>query len=275
MKLFRQIIDSAERAALLAVIGAMAVIAGWLAWHGAGRLGPEFLFADPRAAGTAGGIRPILINTFIIVGLGAAIASALGLAAAIMVVALEERWRKLTEVTELLCEVGLAMPRLLWGLVGSVVFGGVFGLGFSAACGVATLALALGPIAMTSLTPGLRVAYAEAVETGRALGLSETSLWGCFVLPCCVRTLATAMLMTVGRGAGDAAALYLTAGAVLRLIGSPMDSGATLAVYIYQTATSVAGGFDQALSAAFVLFVLTLLLQAPALWALQSKEEHS
>lgn len=256
-----------------ALIALVLALATYLAMRGSGHLSAGYLVDAPRRLGTAGGIGPILVNTAIIVGSALLLALPIALAAAITLAA-GSRGRLRTGF-RLVVEVGLSMPRLLWGLAGASLLGGALGFGYSAPTGIVTLTALLLPILITGFVDGLERASRDVLPACRALGLSEQRTWLAYVLPRARASMLAASLLATGRACGDAAALYLTAGIGMRLLNSLDQSAATLAVHVFKLAVDVGGGQDAAFAAAFVLLVLTVLLQAPLLLiALNTKRNY-
>ena len=71
----------------------------------------------------------------------------------------------------MLARVGV--PRIVWGLFGGVVFGGVLGFGFSVVTGVATLSCLLAPILVTGFINGLEAVDPAIRVECQALGVSR------------------------------------------------------------------------------------------------------
>ncbi|SNR87986.1 ABC transporter permease subunit [Puniceibacterium sediminis] len=254
-----------ERLGLLIPILLMSALLIWLGHAGATRLSLSFLIEAPKNAGLSGGIGPILGNTFIIVGLALTIAVPVALAAAIAHNGARPRrhgikGRVLTTARQIV-DVGLCLPRLLWGLAGAAIFGHALGLGVSAAAGVLTLAALLIPIMTSGFNEGLSRAMERHAAPCRALGYSEQQILMHVVVPAAWPSLTISILLAGARAFGDAAALVLTAGFSSRLIESWDSSGSTLAVYVYMLAVEIGGGLPTAAAAAFVLLLLTITLQ--------------
>jgi phosphate transport system permease protein len=265
-----------ERMALALPALVMTGILVLLTYRGWDRLSISFLFEAPSDLGRTGGLGPVLLNTFLVVGAALALAFVFSLATALahaMAAASPERalspWLRMANR---LIEIGLCMPRLLWGLAGASVFCGALGMGVSAAAGVLTLAAVLCPILVTGFAEGLQQAAKPLAPTCRALGLSEVTLWWRVVLPRARASISAACLLAAGRAFGDAAALLLTAGVGHRLISSAAEPASTLAVHIY-VLVELGGGSDTVMACALVLLGLSAAMQWPLVMA-GGRQDH-
>lgn len=229
-----------------------------LALRSAGTLDLAYLVRAPRDLGRSGGIGPLLANTVLVVGSAVALASIVSLPAAVLLSELEGRPRRLLQG---LLDVGVGAPRIIWGLFGGVVVGGFLGFGFSVITGVVTLACLLAPILITGFLDGLEAVDPALRDQCDALGISRFVTVWTQVVPSARPALAASLALAVGRGLGDAAALFFTAGVLAEIPGSLWDSAATLAVFIFHLLSTVPGGQPAAYPAAAVLFTLTFCVQ--------------
>ena len=235
-------------------MGVDLVIRGLPGFHGG------YLWQAPTDLGRSGGIGPLLVSTFILVSLAVILAALVSLpAAAIYTEKLGPKGFHRT--VRLLLDVGLGLPRIVWGLFGSIFFGGLMGFGFSLITGILTLACLLAPILATGFIAGIEAVDPALRQQCRALGVSGwVALWT-QVIPAARPAFIAAIALAAGRGCGDAAALLFTAGLATSLPQSFFDSAATLAVFIFTLLSTVPGGQPAAYSAAAVLFGITLFIQ--------------
>jgi phosphate transport system permease protein len=259
-----------ERMALALPVLLMVGILVLLTQRGWDRLSLSFLVDAPSELGRAGGLGPVLLNTFLIVGAALVLAFVFSLSTALAyamaAVSPERPISPWLHMGLRLVEVGLCMPRLLWGLSGAAIFCSALGMGVSAAAGVLTLAAVLCPILITGFSEGLQQAAKPLAPTCRALGLSEATLWWRVVLPRARASISAACLLAAGRAFGDAAALLLTAGVGHRLISSTAEPASTLAVHIY-VLVELGGGSDTVMACALVLLLLSAAIQWPLVLA--------
>jgi phosphate transport system permease protein len=231
-----------------------------LFYRGAAGMHASYLFEAPRNLGRSGGIGPMLVNTGIIVGLGTLLAAlvSLPLAAAYTELAAP---RGLCKIVRSVLDIGVGVPRIVWGLFGAAFFGGYCGFGFSLLSGVLTLACLLSPIMTTGFIVGLEMVENEVREQCAALGVDSWKTAWRQVVPLALPGLTAPLALAAGRGCGDAAALLFTAGVAMQMPSSLFDSGAPLSVFVFHLLAAVPGGQNAAYSAAAVLFVITLVIQ--------------
>ena len=79
------------------------------------------------------------------------------------------------------------------------------------------------------------------------------------ILPCAAPRIIAVILLTVGRIAGETAAVYFTAGTVYRYPEGIMSSGRTLSVHIYMLAKET-GNYNETYAAALVLVIFISLV---------------
>jgi len=231
-----------------------------LLYRGASGLHAGYLFEAPRNLGRSGGIAPMLASTGIIVGLATFLAALVSLPLAVAYTELEAP-AGLRKIVRSALDIGVGVPRIVWGLFGGVFFGGYCGFGFSLLSGVLTLACLLAPIMTTGFITGLEMVENEIREQCAALGVDRWQTAWRQVVPVALPGLTAPLALAAGRGCGDAAALLFTAGVAMQMPSSLFDPGATLSVFVFHLLGTVPGGQNAAYSAAAVLFIITLVIQ--------------
>ncbi len=214
------------------------------------------------AAGSAslGALAHVLRNTFWIVLGATALAWLVALPGVLTSFATLSRRAPGGAVRQIV-DFGSTFPRLLWGVAGASLFGGVLGLGVSALTGILTLGCLLSPIVATTLQDGFALQARRVSPTCRMMGMTRfQAVWYC-VLPAAAPSLWTALRLSLARGLGDAAAVILTSGSSFALASSLMDPGATLSVYVLVLVQETPGQQHTAYAAAALLFGLSGLLQ--------------
>jgi len=202
----------------------------------------------------------VLSNTFWIVLCATALAWLVALPSVIASLNTPEEARSGTLFRKIV-DFGSSYPRLLWGVAGAGLFGGVFGLGVSALTGVLTLGCLLAPIVATTLLDGFSIKARQLLHECRALGMTRFQTVVHCVIPAASHSIRTALCFSLARGLGDAAAVILTAGSAFSLVTSLSDPGATLSVYLLVLVLETPGQQLTAYAAAALLFVLSALLQ--------------
>lgn len=228
--------------------------AGWagLSW--------EFLVAAPAQAGRAGGIGPLLVSTALILGVCLAAVIPIGLGAALylseFIPAAGRRARWLGYSLDVLAGV----PSIVFALFGYQFFAITLGLGFSILSGGLTLACMTLPLMVRTSEQALRAVPVELRRAGEALALSRSGLLGRVLLPAAMPGIVAGMILSIGRALAETAVLLFTAGYVMRLPGSLLDSGRALSVHVYDLTMNVPGGLPRAASTALVLLTLIVLI---------------
>ncbi len=231
-----------------------------LIWHGLAGFYAGYLFEAPHDLGRQGGIGPMLVSTAIVVSCATLLASLFSLPAAISYTELPaSSW--VHRLLHAVFDIGVGIPRIVWGLFGGVLFGGVLGFGFSLITGIFTLACLLAPILTTGFIAGLEAVDPSLREECDALGIPRwVALWT-QIIPAARPALIASLALAVGRGCGDAAALLFTVGVTSEFPSSLWDPAATLAVHVFHLLVTVPGGQNAAYTAAAVLFGITFLIQ--------------
>lgn len=257
------------------VIALFALILGELVLKGIGQLSFSFLLDAPSDVGRAGGIGPILVST------GALVAVAL--LAAVPLASLCALWlylgagrtaRRSRAALERSLEVLAAVPSVVFGLFGQVLFGEVLGLGYSLLTGGLTLAVMMMPLLIGAIYETLRALPSTLYAGALALGLTPAQAARRVLLQAAWPGVLLGVLMGLGRALAETAALLFTSGYVDKMPRSLLDSGRAISVHIYELAMNVAGGNKNAYGAAALLVMTLLVLHsvaAVALWWVRRK----
>ncbi|WP_413935901.1 phosphate ABC transporter permease PstA [Nitrospira sp. BLG_1] len=262
-----------ERLAFVLVWGAAAVVTAtfcWLLgdilWHGLSRLSWTFLTAPPENAGRRGGIGPILVSTFLILGVCLAVSLPIGVGTAVLLAEFTSDQGLFGRMTRRSLDVLAGVPSIVFGLFGNAFFCKTLGLGFSILSGGLTLACMVLPILIRSTEEGFRAVPANYRLSAAALGLSRTTTLLHLLLPAAVPGLIVGLVLGVGRAIAETAALIFTSGYVDRMPESLLDSGRALSIHIFDLSVNVSGGDANAYGSALVLVVLLLLINSTASW---------
>lgn len=245
--------------ALLLVLGLV-----WVLWDvgrsGLTSLSLDYLLTEPTRSGRSGGIAPILVSTLAILGIALAAAVPAAVAAAIWLSEYSGYHPWYAHRVRLALDALAGVPSIVFGLFGSAFFSVTLGLGFSLLSGGLTLACMVLPIVIRTTEAGLSALPDEWRLDAAALGISRWTLLRQVLLPAAAPAAAAGVMLGVGRALAESAALIFTSGYVDRMPSSPMDSGRTLAVHVWDLAMNVAGGDRAAYAAAAVLAVLVVLI---------------
>lgn len=224
----------------------------------------SFLFTEPRDAGRAGGIGPILISTLWILLIALMVALPMGLGVAIWLAEMAPRNSRFATHTGIALDILAGVPSIVYGLFGHAFFSVYLGLGFSLLSGGFTLACMILPVFVRTCESGLRMVNDDWRRGALALGMTRSATIWHVLLPAARPAIVAGLVLSIGRATAETAALLFTSGYVDRMPQTWLDSGRALAVHIYDLSMNVSGGDGAAYASALVLVVLIVLLNTLA-----------
>lgn len=248
-------------------------------------LTPSLFVTSPSPAvhqSEAGGFLDPIVGTLMLTALGIAIAAPVGIGIAAW---LSEyaRPRALARIVDSALETLGGVPSVVLAIFGLLLFsqafvgflsqnaanGAVYGRSFFAG-GVMMAVLAL-PLIVGATREGLAGVPDHMREAAYALGKTKASCIGRVLLPAIRPSIASGVVLGMGRIIGDTAIVTILIGETLRnepvghvpVIGSLRGTGSTLTSYVYVNSPAGEGGAPQkAYAAAFVLLMIVLALNA-------------
>ncbi len=180
----------ADRLLAGAVWLAAAAVTGVFLWlltdllrEGSAALSFNFLVDEPRDAGRAGGIAPILVSTLLILGVCLAVALPLSLACAVYLAEYTRHEDRAGRTVRVSLDVLAGMPSIVFGLFGNALFCITLGLGFSILSGGLTLACMALPLMIRATEKGFRAVPDDYRSGAAALGLSRWTTLAHILLP--------------------------------------------------------------------------------------------
>ncbi len=219
----------------------------------------KFLTSLPKPVGEPdGGISNAIVGTLILVSLSSIMAVPLGILAGIYLC--EEGKSRIAEVVRLCIDVLQGVPSIVVGII--AYFWVVVPLGgFSALSGAVALSIMMLPMVVRSTEETLRMVPYSLREAAMALGVPYYKTVLKVVVPAGISGIATGVLVSVARVAGETAPLLFTA------FGSPymnlniMKPINSLPLLIFNYAMSPYQDWQRtAWGASVVLIVIVLLL---------------
>ncbi|HEY8500350.1 MAG TPA: phosphate ABC transporter permease PstA [Clostridia bacterium] len=199
------------------------------------------------------GIAPMIITSLWIISVTLIVSGLTGVFAAIYL-AEYSKPGPIMSLIRFAMENLAGIPSIIFGLFGYIFFKNILKLGFSIISASLTLAVMVLPFVIRSTENALRAVNRLYRDGSLALGATKLYTVMNIILPCAAPRIIAAMLLTVGRIAGETAAVYFTAGTVYRFPEGIMSSGRTLSVHIYMLAKET-GNYDETYAAAFVLVI--------------------
>ena len=211
------------------------------------------------------GIAGNIVNTIIAVMLTLLISAPVGICGAIY---LNEYAKpgKIVSAIEFATETLSGIPSIIFGMFGMVFFVEGLHMGYSLLAGSLTLSLMVLPLITRNTQEALKT-VPDSYRQG-AIGLGSTKLYMIvkILIPSAMQGIVTGVILAVGRVVGESAVLLFTAGSakllpndIKQLLLKPFQSGGTLTVQMYLSATSE-GDFDTAFGIAVVLLIIVLCI---------------
>jgi phosphate transport system permease protein len=239
---------------MLAVLGPILWLIGFIIYHGAAQINWAFLSEFTRA-GARGGIMPAIVGTVYLMIGTIAIALPLGIAGAVYLSEYAGRGRIVRAIR--LAIVNLAgVPSIVHGLFGLGFFVYLIGGGidryilrtpkpyWGQPCllwGFCTLAVVILPVIITATEEALLSVPASFREGALGLGATKWQTIRSVVLPTALPGIMTGAILGIGRAAGETAPVMLTCAASLKgsLPGGIDDSAMLLPYHLYFVVTQV------------------------------------
>lgn len=235
------------------------LIIGHVFYNGINGLSFSFILQNPVDSGRSGGVYSILVSTILILVVTLIVAAPVGLATAILLAEFSRQSDVIDKAVRLSLDVLAAVPSIVFGLFGNVLFCKKLGLGFSILSGGLTLACMVLPLIIRSTEISLRMVSSEYRISGSALALSRLTILTHIILPAAAPGFIAGMILGIGRSLAETAALIFTSGYVDRMPESLSDSGRALSVHIFDLAMNVPGGEQNGYSSAIVLIGLVFV----------------
>lgn len=254
------------RLAALITVAILVFLIGYILVNGIPNLKPSLFEWTYNSDNVS--LMPALINTILMTAFSLAIATPLGIFAAVWLVEYAKRGSKLVKVVRITTETLQGIPSIVYGLFGMLFFVMQLKWGYSLIAGAFTLAIMVLPVIMRTTEEALMAVPASYREGGFGLGAGRLRTVACCVLPSAVPGILGGVILALGRCVGEVAALLFTAGTVAQIpdfggqgIFALFDSCRTLAVHMYTLACEGLH-VNEAYATSVVLLILVLLLNA-------------
>ena len=249
-------------------LSVVALVIGVILWNGLGTaLSPSFLFGKPEAMREGGGIWPMVVSSFYLAALTLLMVIPLGVGAAVYMSEYAGEGR-LTRLVRFGADSLSAVPSVVFGIFGMVVFVIYLDLGYSLLAGALTLTLLNLPTVMRSAEEAIRSVPVSLREAALALGCTRWETVKKAVLPVAMPGITTGAILCVGRIVGESAAVIYTVGLFVRKVPwSPLRPAAPMAANIWHMYTEgalVPDWFRVASGEAAFLLLLVLILNLAA-----------
>lgn len=261
-KLKETLVYSAIYACTGLAVALLLLIILFVLWKGIRVVTPMFLTTVTSVLKGTVGIAGNIVNTLYIVLITVAIATPVGIGSAIYLNEYAKPGR-LVAVIEFATETLSGIPSIIFGLFGMMFFNQTLGLGYSILTGSLTLVLMVLPLITRNTQEALKMVPASYRSGAIGLGAGKWHMIRTVLLPSAIPGILTGVILAIGRMIGESAALLFTAGSGKKIVSSVLQSGGSLTVQLYLSATSECD-FDTAFGIAVVLLVLVLSINLVA-----------
>ena len=222
-----------------------------ISWH--------FIVSKPSYINESIGIWPNIVNTIYIVFTTIIVVIPAGTAAAIYLNEYGKN-KKLIKIIEYASETLSAIPSIIYGLVGMLIFSNNIGTSILAGC--LTLVIMNLPTVMRTVQESLKTVPNSDREGAYALSAGKFRMITTVVIPGCIDGIVTSCILAIGRIISESAALIYTAGisnACKNYFSGLFSSGASLTVALYVYAKEQ-GEIQVGYQIAAILMILTFVI---------------
>ena len=254
-------------------VAVLSLVIGYVMLEGIPHVNWQFLTMKPKKMGSEGGIFPIIVSTIYFTALTLAIATPIGVGAAIYLTEYT-REGKITKIIRFGTEALAGIPSIVFGLFGFAFF--VIALepvtrGWSLLSGALTGATMILPTLIRTSEEAIKTVPISYREGSLALGATKWQTICRVVLPSALPGIVTGVILSIGRVVGETAALMLTLGGSMRMPGSIFDSARTMSMHLYLVALEVGTkpALDKAFATAAVLILTIFIINTTANWLMK------
>jgi phosphate transport system permease protein len=245
------------------------IIMLWLFVKGSSALSLDFLLMDPIEGMTAGGIFPTIVGTFWLVMISVLVACPLGVIAAIYLSEYAKD-NTLTRIIRLAILNLAGVPSIVHALFGLGAFVLFLKMGTSILAASLTLSVMNLPVIITSTLESLKAVPQSYREASWNVGASKLQTIRYIVLPNSIPGILTGVVFSVGRSAGETAAILFTGVAFYLpfLPQSVFDQCMSLSMHLFTISTQVVGvpdAYPYATALVLILLILSMNSLAVAL----------
>jgi len=248
----------------------LASILVFIAKQGVSSLSWHFLFGEYSVDNPS--IKPALLGSAYLILISLLIAVPIGIAAAVYMSEYMSRRSKFIKYLRMSVETLASIPSIVYGLFGYILFGSIFGWGYSFLGAGITLAIMVLPGIIRTTEEGLLSVHNMYREGSFALGASKARTTFRVVVPQAASGILTSVILAIGRVVSESAVLLLTLGLVPGALPDTMGPGTSMALDIFYFATQNKEGQAAAAATVLILFVVVINLGATQLAKLLSRK---
>lgn len=227
----------------------------YILWQGLPNITPDLFALEYNTQNVS--LFPALVDTVIMVVMALAMATPLGIFAAIYLVEYAKRGNKMVNIVRVTADTLSGIPSIVYGLFGMLFFVTYLKMGYSLLAGSCTVAIMVLPLIMRTTEEALKSIPDSYREGSYGLGAGKLRTVFSIVLPSAIPGILAGIILSIGRIVGETAALIYTSGTVAALPTNILSSGRTLAVHMYVLASE--GLFMQQVYATAVVLVIIVI----------------
>jgi phosphate transport system permease protein len=267
-------LTAADAAALRAAVAATPGAVGICAWVDAAsdpervlkierrvvsrNLTLSYFTEEPRRAGRVGGVSTIILNTVLMILLTLLVTTPIGVGAAVYLTEYTRRGR-MVAVLRFGTETLAGIPSIIFGLFGFIVFVTILRLGIGLLSGTLTITIMLLPTIIRTSEEAIKSVPLSLREGSLALGATKWQTTVRVVVPAAIPGILTGVILAVGRGVGETAALLFTMGTDYRLVEGLRSSARVLSVHLFYLLKEGIS-FDKAFATGTILVIIVLIV---------------
>lgn len=257
--LFNNVMNGVIFACGLLALLPLGLVLSYLLIKGFSSLSLELFYELPPAPlDTGGGFGNAIIGTLIMVGIGAVISVPIGVAAAVYLTEFSkgQTARSIRFATNVLSGV----PSIIAGVVTYGILVGSKVTGYSAIAGGVALSILMLPIIVRTTDEALQLVSNDLRQAAVGVGATNYQTVLLVVLPAALPSIITGVTLSIARAAGETAPLIFTALFSFYWIRSLTEPTASLAVLVFNFATSFDNNQQSVAWAASLVLVLMVLI---------------
>ncbi|MGI6654579.1 MAG: phosphate ABC transporter permease PstA [Christensenellales bacterium] len=206
-----------------------------------------------------------IINTLTMTALSLLFSVPVGVGGGIYLAEYAKPGSKLVKVIRVTAETLAGIPSIIYGLFGMLAFVVTMKMSNSLLAGALTLAIMTLPLILRQTEESLLSVPLSYREGSFGLGAGKLRTTVRIVLPVATPGILAAVILSIGRIAGETAALIYTSGTVARVASNLFASGRTLAVHLFQLQQE-GMHINEAFAVAVVLLVIVVMMNALSAW---------
>lgn len=204
---------------------------------------------------------PALVNTAQLMLMTLSISVPIGIFSAVYLVEYAKKDSLFVRFIKLTSETLQGIPSIVFGLFGYIFFVTVCGLKYSMISGTLTMSIMILPLIIRTAHEALYSVSDSFREGSYALGAGKVRTVFKIILPQALSGIMSGIILSIGRIAGESAALIYTAGSGTRMGLRPTDSARTLAVHLY-CLYNEGLYLNEAFATAFVLLLTVIVINS-------------